>query len=250
MPDESGDASAFLPLPVVDASTLTYERFLREFALPKQPCILTNVGGTWAARDWTVEHMLSDDGVDLTHKVQMADGPPGSAKEIRTTVGKALRKVVSSAKADGDGVEGTMNQDYRGQMKEAILSADAAATVIEPWDLVGNVCKELYPEGTPWSAMFKDDAHVRMAFGTCVDAAAEADVLISYLPEASMGSAIEIYKARSAGKKILVVAPGSMAGNWTVRSYADRIFSSIEELRAALVCQLHGGTTGSDPPPG
>ena len=174
--------------------------------------------------------------------MQAMEIPPGSSY--------FLSGVMQGAKADGDGVEGTMNQDYRGQMKEAILAADAAATVIEPWDLVGKVCKELHPEGTPWSDMFKDDAHVRMAFGTCVDAAAEADVLISYLPEASMGSAIEIYKARSAGKKILVVAPGSMAGNWTVRSYADRVFSSIEELRAALICQLHGGTTGSDPPPG
>ena len=59
------------------------------------------------------------------------------------------------------------------------------------------------------------------------------DVVISYLPEASMGSAVEIHAAMLAGKKILVVAPISRA-NWVVRSYADLVFKSIDELGSWL----------------
>lgn len=145
-----------------------------------------------------------------------------------------LSGVMQGKKADGDGVEGTVNQDYRAEMNSAIKACDASATVVEPWDLVGELCKEVYAEGTPQSEYFKDDAHVRKAFGIVVEAAAAADVVISYLPEASMGSAVEIHAARQNNRTILAVAPGSMAGNWVVRSYADHTFSSIDELRGWL----------------
>ena len=94
---------AFLPLPVVDASTLTYERFLREFALPKQPCLLTNVGSSWAAKAWDVNYLLAHDLVDESHKVHVAHGRPGGAREVATSVGKALRGVAAvAAAADAD----------------------------------------------------------------------------------------------------------------------------------------------------
>ena len=152
-----------------------------------------------------------------------------SAVELSRGSSYFLSGVMQGAKADGDGVEGTVNQDYRGQLKAAILSADSSASIIEPWDLVGAFVKETYAEGTPQSDMFRDDAHVAQAFGICVDAAAKADVVISYLPEASMGSAVELHAAHQAGRKILVVAPGSMAGNWVVRSYSNQTFQSIAD---------------------
>ena len=148
-----------------------------------------------------------------------------------------LSGVMQGRKADGDGVEGTVSQDYRRLITAAIQSADPSARVVEPWDLVGGVCQSLYAEGTPQSDMFKDDAHVRLAFGVVVDAAAAADIVVSYLPEASMGSAVEIHAARAAGRTILVVAPGSMAQNWVIRSYADYVFASIDELSVWLVSQ-------------
>ena len=175
-----------------------------------------------------------------------------------------LSGVMQGKKADGDGVAGTVNQDYRQHVKDAVLAgaqpvhptvwvaplppclllahsspvartaADSTAVIIEPWDLVGAECAVLYPEGTAQSDMFKEDAHVQRCFGVVVDAAAKADIVISYLPEASMGSAVEIHAAKGAGKVILVVAPGSMAQNWVVRSYADSVFASIDELRQWL----------------
>ena len=97
----------FLPLPVVDGATLTYERFLREFALPKQPCVITNIGATWAARDWSVDYFLAHESVDKEHEVSMADGAYGTSEEVDVTVGEALRMVVQradqAAAADGNG---------------------------------------------------------------------------------------------------------------------------------------------------
>ena len=49
-----------------------------------------------------------------------------------------------------------------------------------------------------------------------------------------MGSAVEIHAAWAARRTILAVAPGSMAQNWVVRSYADRVFPSIAELHEWL----------------
>ena len=72
-----------------------------------------------------------------------------------------LSGVMQGRKADGAGVEGTVPQDYRRELADAILDADSTAVLVEPWDLVGAMCKDLYPEGTPQSEMFKEDAHVR-----------------------------------------------------------------------------------------
>ena len=94
--DPSASTSTFQPLPRVDGSTLTYETFLRDFALPRQPCIITNLGSEWEARRWCVDHFLGHDGVDLNHKVYAAEGLPKLAKEIKTTVGKALKKVAAA----------------------------------------------------------------------------------------------------------------------------------------------------------
>ena len=70
--------------------------------------------------------------------------------------------------------------------------------------------------------------------------AAAADVVISYLPEASMGSAVEIHAAKAAGKTILAVAPGTMAQNWVVRSFSARTFEDIPAL-AWFLKETRGG---------
>ncbi len=61
---------------------------------------------------------------------------------------------------------------------------------------------------------------------------AECDVLVSYLPHASMGSAIEIYMADKAGIPVYTV--GSMRENWVIRSYSLQNFDTIDDLAAHL----------------
>ncbi len=62
--------------------------------------------------------------------------------------------------------------------------------------------------------------------------AAEADVLVAYVPVASMGTAIEIYEAARHGRVVLSISP--LSANWVIRAYSDRIFHDIAEFEAFL----------------
>ena len=97
MLDDDETRDGFLALPIVDGATLTYEKFLREFALPKQPCIIRNLGADWAARRWSPEYFLAHKGVNMEHEVTMADGPYGRSKEVETSVEAALRLIARRA---------------------------------------------------------------------------------------------------------------------------------------------------------
>jgi hypothetical protein len=56
----------------------------------------------------------------------------------------------------------------------------------------------------------------------------DCDVLIAYLPSASMGTAIEMYEAHRSGAAVVAVTP--MAANWVVRAYSDRIVPDLAAL--------------------
>ena len=59
-----------------------------------------------------------------------------------------------------------------------------------------------------------------------------SDVLIAFLPGASMGTAIEIHEAARAGAVVLTITP--MAANWVIRAYSDRIFEKVNDFEAFL----------------
>jgi hypothetical protein len=58
--------------------------------------------------------------------------------------------------------------------------------------------------------------------------AADCDLLLAYVPEASMGTAIEMYEAARAGAVVLTVSP--LKVNWVIRAYSDRVFETVREL--------------------
>ena len=126
-------------------------------------------------------------------------------------------------------------QDYRGRIRHAVLAADSTATIVDPLEMGKERAAQLYPHGTPEREMWADDRELRDMFRDVVAAAAAADVVVSYLPTASMGSAVELHAAHAAGRVVLCVAPGSMRGNWVVRSYSERVFDDIEQLAEYLV---------------
>ena len=62
--------------------------------------------------------------------------------------------------------------------------------------------------------------------------------LIVYLPEASMGSAIEMWEAHHENRIVLVISP--MKSNWIVRLFSDEIFTDIEEFESFVISgRLH-----------
>ena len=93
-----------LELPREDISGLSYERFLREYALPRQPVIIEGVGADWpAASAWCdLGYFLGHSGVDLEHEVTVSEGGAG-AEELECTVGEALRKLQQREESSGGG---------------------------------------------------------------------------------------------------------------------------------------------------
>jgi len=62
--------------------------------------------------------------------------------------------------------------------------------------------------------------------------AAASDVVVCWLPEASMGTAVEMHLAAEAGAVVLTISP--MAANWVVRAYSDRIFADLGQFEQFL----------------
>jgi len=62
--------------------------------------------------------------------------------------------------------------------------------------------------------------------------AAQGDVLVAYVPSASMGTAIEMYEAARHGRVVLAISP--LSANWVIRAYSDRIFADFAEFEGFL----------------
>jgi len=52
--------------------------------------------------------------------------------------------------------------------------------------------------------------------------------VIAYLPEASMGTALEIIRAYDNGKTIISISP--MEENWVIRAVSAKIFPTLDEF--------------------
>ena len=106
-------------------------------------------------------------------------------------------------------------QDYRTAIREIVLRQYPDAEVVCPMDL--------YPDSP-----YYDYEKGKRTFLDLTSRAREADILIAYLPEASMGTAIEMWQASGAGAPILTISP--MADNWVVKFLSDRLFATTEEF--------------------
>ena len=62
--------------------------------------------------------------------------------------------------------------------------------------------------------------------------ARECDLLVAYLPSASMGTALEMYEAARHGAVVLTITP--LAANWVIRAYSDHIFPDLQAFEAFL----------------
>ena len=73
----------------------------------------------------------------------------------------------------------------------------------------------------------------RRTFFDLMAQAGKADVLVAFLPEASMGTAIEMWEAFQRGRIVLAISP--LRENWVVKFLADVVLDSLEDLEAFIV---------------
>jgi hypothetical protein len=110
---------------------------------------------------------------------------------------------------------GIQSQDYRQRITEILNRSQPAIEVIDPILLF------------PGSVTYSEEKAKEVLF-ELVDTAASADMIVAYLPEASMGSAMEMLRAFDKGKPILTISP--MNKNWFILAVSDLIFPSFEAL--------------------
>ncbi len=107
------------------------------------------------------------------------------------------------------------SQDYRVRIREMLKKHFPEAEVFCPVEHHPNSLYYAFEEG-------------QRTFFDLMARAAEADVLVAFLPEASMGTAIEMWEAFQRGRVVLVVSP--LKGNWVVKFLADAVLNSLEDL--------------------
>ena len=112
------------------------------------------------------------------------------------------------------------DQSYRVAIKSAIKARFTQAEVIDPIELHPDAGLSYGPE------------EARRVLLELAEEAARADVLIAYLPEASMGTAVEMWQAYRAGKLILTISP--LAENWVVKFLSTRVFPSLEAFESFM----------------
>jgi hypothetical protein len=109
------------------------------------------------------------------------------------------------------------DQDYRDRIAAIVHRHHPDIEIVDPL--------KLHPDSVGYTQERAVETFLAM-----LDRAASADMLVAYLPEASMGTALEIWRARQAGKPVFVISP--MANNWMLWATATRIFPDIDAFSA------------------
>lgn len=117
------------------------------------------------------------------------------------------------------------SQDYRTEIAAIVSRHHPDVEIVDPFRLHPN------------SVTYEQDQAVE-TFLALLDRAAEADILVAFLPEASLGTAIEIWRAYEAGKPAIVISP--MAHNWMLWATTTCI---LPDLQAFATFVAGGGLT-------
>ena len=112
-------------------------------------------------------------------------------------------------------------QEYRRELVELLERHFPAAEVYDP--LAGHRQSLGYDERRGREVFF---AHNAMC--------SQADLLVAYLPTASMGTAIEMWEAFRHGALVVAISP--MVHNWAVKFLSQLRYPDIEGFAEALAC--------------
>lgn len=110
-------------------------------------------------------------------------------------------------------------QDYRARLADLLAAHFPGAQIYDPLADHGN-------------SLGYDEERGRAVFFFHNRLCAEVDVLLAYVPEASMGTAIEMWEAHRAGRPVVTISP--LVHNWAVRFLSDVLYADLVEFEAAL----------------
>ena len=111
------------------------------------------------------------------------------------------------------------NQDYREHMRELLEAHFPGAEVYDPLANHSNSIGYDEPTG-------------RQVFMHHNEMCGRVEVLLAFLPEASMGTAIEMWEAYRHGAAVITISP--MEHNWAVKYLSHALYADVEQFEAAL----------------
>jgi hypothetical protein len=111
------------------------------------------------------------------------------------------------------------DQHYRDGLREVVQRRWPEAEVYDPFAGHGN-------------SIGYSVAQAREVFNRHVQMCREFDLVIAYVPEASMGTAIEVWEAHRHGRAVITITP--LVHNWVVQLTSVAVYPDREAFDAAL----------------
>ena len=108
---------------------------------------------------------------------------------------------------------GIQEQDYRQRIREAVKVHQPQAEIVDPFSL--------FPDSVTY-----DDQRAKQVLFAMAAEAGSSDIVIAYLPQASLGTALEMMRAYDNGKTIISISP--MEKNWLIRAVSTKIFPTLD----------------------
>jgi hypothetical protein len=112
---------------------------------------------------------------------------------------------------------GIQEQRYRKVIRDAVKVRHPDAEIVDPYSLF------------PDSVEYDEERSKQVLFAMAAEAGS-SDIVIAYLPEASMGTALEMIRAYDNGKTIISISP--LEKNWLIRAISAEIFPSLDDFCA------------------
>jgi len=112
------------------------------------------------------------------------------------------------------------DQDYRTRLKQLLGEHLPDADVYDPLTDHGDSVN--YDHETGRDVFFR---HNQMC--------GEVDLVLAFVPEASMGTAVEMWEAFRNGRAVFAISP--LAHNWSVKFCSHEIYPNLESFEGALV---------------
>lgn len=117
------------------------------------------------------------------------------------------------------------NQSYRKRIKSILKKYLPETKIIDP--------VELHPKSA-----YYDSKKAKKVFYQSVKQCLCSDLIIAYIPEASMGTAIEMWECFK--NKIPVWTISTLKENWAIKFLSKKNFHSFDELETYLKNNLKG----------
>jgi nucleoside 2-deoxyribosyltransferase len=111
------------------------------------------------------------------------------------------------------------DQDYRDRIKSILRRHFPEAKIFDPM--------EKHPDSVHYD--YRTGESVFLGY---IKLAGECDCMIAYLPEASMGTAVEMWECYKKGVPVWTIGP--LKDNWSVKFLSRKIFESLDEFERYL----------------